>query len=186
MIGAGALGLVKRDMMSDDMRLLVYTFDSVGQAEEARADLVALDRQIGERHGHFAVVQKDGNGTISLREPHDLQQELAQIATAVAGGVAWFLYTFVGLMGTPPAFMAEQATDVAAHRMVRDSGFPDQALYEIGEALIVGSAAVVAVVPADERDAIVAELERLGGDLWEHRLPAAIVAELRASAAPKE
>ncbi|NTU80136.1 MAG: DUF1269 domain-containing protein [Chloroflexales bacterium] len=171
--------------MSDDMRLLVYTFDSMGRAEQARTALEALDQQIGERHGHFAVVQKAGDGTISLREPHDLRQEIAQIAASVAGGVTWFLYTFVGLMGTPPAFMAEQATDEAAHRMVRDSGFPDQALYEIGEDLAAGSAALVAVVPAEERDALVAELKRLGGRLWEHQLPAEVSAELRASAPPK-
>ena len=167
------------------MHLLVYTFDSAAQAEEARADLETLDRQIGEQHGHFAVVQKDGDGMISLREPHDLRQELAHIAASVAGGVTWFLYTFVGLMGTPPAVLAEQATDEAAHRMVQDSGFPDQALYEIGTALTAGSAAVVAVVPATERDALVAELERLGGHLWEHQLPEAVAAELRASAEPK-
>jgi uncharacterized membrane protein len=171
--------------MSDDMRLLVYTFDSVGRAEEARTALEALDRQIGEQHGHFAVVQKGGDGAISLREPQDLRQEIAQIAASVAGGLTWFLYTFVGLMGTPPAFLAEQAADDAAHRLVRDSGFPDQALFEIGEDLATGSAALVAVVPAPERDALVAELERLGGRLWEHQLPAAVVAELRAGAEPK-
>lgn len=166
------------------MRLLVYSFDSVGRAEAARAALAALDRQLGERQGHFAVVQKSPDGAISLREPRDLRQEIAEIASTVAGGVTWFLYTFVGLMGTPPAFMAEHAADETAHRLVRDSGFPDQALYEIGQALGEGDAAVVALAPSDERDALVAELERMGGRLWEHPLPPAVAAALRAGAAP--
>ncbi len=171
--------------MSDEMRLLVYTFDSAGQANAARADLEALDRTMGEAHGHYAVVQKDAEGVISLREPRDLRQEIAQVAATVAGGVTWFLYTFVGLMGTPPAFMAEHAADETAHRLVRDSGFPDQALYEIGEDLKTGGAAVVAIVPAAEREPLVAELERLGGRLWEHALPSAVAAELKASASPE-
>lgn len=171
--------------MSDDMRLLVYTFDSVGRADEARSALEILDRQLGERHGHFAVVQKAADSTISLREPRDLRQEIAHIAASVAGGITWFLYTFVGLMGTPPAMMAEQAADDAAHRLVRDAGFPDQALYEIGEDLDAGCAALVAVVPAAERDALVAELERLGGRLWDHALPQSVSSELRSGVPPQ-
>lgn len=169
--------------MSDEMRLLVYTFDSAGRAEEARAALEDLDRRLGEPDGHFAVVQKAADGAISLREPRDLREELAEIAASVAGGVAWFVYTFVGLMGTPPAVLAERAADETAHRLVRDSGFPDQALYEIGQALGAGDAAVVALVPAGERDALVEALERLGGRLWEHALPPAVAAELRAGPA---
>jgi uncharacterized membrane protein len=172
--------------MSDEMRLLVYTFDSVGRAEAAREALEALDRQLGERRGHFAVVQKGPDGVISLREPRDLRQEIAEVAASVAGGVTWFLYTFVGLIGAPPALMAERAADETAHRLVRDAGFPDQALYEIGEALSAGAAALVAVVPAAERDALVAELERLGGQLWEHALPPAVAAALKAGVPPAE
>lgn len=161
------------------MRLLIYTFDSAGRAAEARSALERLDRQLGERNGHFAVVRRGEDGAISLREPQDLGQELATVAASVAGGVTWFVYTFVGLIGTPPAVVAEQVADETSRRLVRDSGFPDGALYEIGEELDTGSAALVALVPADERDALVAELERLGGRLWEHPLPPAVVAELR-------
>jgi uncharacterized membrane protein len=171
--------------MSDEMRLLVYSFDSVSRAEAARGALEALDRQLGAQQGHFAVVQRGADGAISLREPRDLRQEIAEVAASVAGGVTWFIYTFVGLIGTPPAFMAEQAADETAHRLVRDSGFPDQALYEIGEALGAGAAAVVALVPAAERDALVAELERLGGQLWEHPLPAEVASALKSGAEPE-
>jgi uncharacterized membrane protein len=124
-------------------------------------------------------VQRGEDGAISLREPHDLREELGDFASQVAGGITWFVYTFVGLMGPPPATMAEQLTDNAVHRLVRDSGFPDQALHEIGEALGAGSAAVVALLPEAERAAAVGELERLGGRLWEHQLPAEVVAALR-------
>jgi uncharacterized membrane protein len=171
--------------MSDEMHLLVYTFDSADEARSARTALEALDRQLGEQRGHFAVVKRAADGAISLREPNDLRSEIAEIAASVAGGVTWFLYTFVGLMGTPPAFMAEQAADGTAHRLVRDSGFPDQALYEIGTALDAGDAAVVALVPESERTELVAELERQGGQVWSHPLPPAVVAELHAGAPPE-
>ena len=166
--------------MSDDLRLLVYTFDRTAQADAARRALEAIDRRLG-RAGHVAVVQRGVDGTISLREPRDLREELGELASQVAGGITWFVYTFVGLMGPPPAVVAEQLTDDAVHRLVRDSGFPDQALHEIGEALDAGSAAVVALLPEAERAAAVADLEQLGGRLWEHQLPPAVVAELRAA-----
>lgn len=171
--------------MSNDLHLLVYTFDSVGQAEAARAALQALDSQLGGSSGHFAVVRRAADGAISLREPRDLREELSTIASSVAGGVTWFVYTFVGLIGTPPAFLAEQMTDNAVHSMVRDSGFPDAALYEIGEELGRGSAAVVALVPSAERDPLVGELERLGGDLWEHPIPASVADSINAWGAPQ-
>jgi uncharacterized membrane protein len=167
--------------MSDDLRLLVYTFDGAGRAEAARLALEAIDRRLGGEAGHVAVVMRGTDGAISLREPRDLREELGELASQVAGGITWFVYTFVGLMGPPPAVVAEQLTDDAVHRLVRDSGFPDQALHEIGEALDAGSAAVVALLPEAERAAAVAELEQLGGRLWEHQLPPAVVAGLRAA-----
>ncbi|MFV9503222.1 MAG: hypothetical protein AB4911_01515 [Oscillochloridaceae bacterium umkhey_bin13] len=161
------------------MILLVYTFDHGKRATEARVALERLDRQLGEPNGHFAVVQKDAAGRISLREPADLGQEVATVAASVVGGVTWFVYTFVGLMGTPPALIAEQVTDETSRRLVRDSGFPNHALHAIGVALDTGSAALVALVPASERDELVAVVEQLGGELWEHRLPPQVVAALR-------
>jgi hypothetical protein len=40
--------------MSDDLRLLVYTFDSAGRADAARAALEAIDQHLGEGTGHVA------------------------------------------------------------------------------------------------------------------------------------
>lgn len=165
--------------MSDELRLLVYTFDNVGRAEDARRALEALDRRLGGASGYIAVVQKSSDGTIGLREPRDLREELSDLAAQVAGGVTWFVYTFVGLMGPQPAVMAERAADDAVHQLVKDSGFPDDALHEIGTELSAGSAAVVALMPQREREPAVAELEGLGGRLWEHALPATVAARLR-------
>jgi uncharacterized membrane protein len=170
--------------MSDDLRLLVYTFDSVGRAEDARRAIEALDRRIGGEQGHYAVVQRQADGTIGLREPRDLRQDLSELAGQLAGGVTWFVYTFVGLMGPPPAVIAEQMTDDAVHRLVRDTGFPDSALHEIGEELGAGSAALVALVPEVERQQAIGELEQLGGRLWQHALPAEVAAELKGWAGP--
>ena len=170
--------------MSDGFHLLVYTFDSVGRAEAACGALEALDRQLGGAQGHVAVVQRGADGAISLREPRDLREELSGLAAQVAGGVTWFVYTFVGLIGPPPAIIAEQLADEAVHRLVRDSGFPDDALHEIGAELGAGSAAVVALLPSAERAAAVAELVQLGGRLWEHQLPPEVVAALQSPGDP--
>jgi uncharacterized membrane protein len=165
--------------MSDDLRLLVYTFDSVGRAEAARSTLENLDRHLGGVQGHVAVVQRQTDGSISLREPQDLREELSDLASRLVGGVTWFVYTFVGLMGPQPAVLAEQLTDDTVHRLVRDGGFPDAALHEIGQELAAGSAAVVALLPEAERGAAVAELEQLGGRIWEHPLPPSVAQALK-------
>ncbi|GAB4448661.1 MAG: hypothetical protein OHK0015_53490 [Chloroflexi bacterium OHK40] len=170
--------------MSDRLHLLVYTFDSVSRADAARSALEALDRRLGGARGHVAVVQKRPDGSVILREPRDLREELSSLAAQVAGGITWFVYTFVGLMGPPPAVLAEQLADNAVHQLVRDSGFPDAALHEIGAELSAGSAAVVALLPEAERAAALAELEQLGGRLWEHELPPAVQEGLRALDGP--
>ncbi|MCX7791458.1 MAG: DUF1269 domain-containing protein [Chloroflexaceae bacterium] len=165
--------------MQDDTLLLVYTFDSARQAREAKDAVLDLTRRLGGPQSHVAVVQKRPDGRITLREPGDLREELSEIAATVVGGAAWFVYTFAGMLGPQSATLAGEAANRAVHRLVRDTGFPDQALYEIGQELEAGSAALVALVPVQERDATVQELERLGGRLWEHPLPASVVAELR-------
>ena len=170
--------------MNDDLRLLVYTFDSAGQAEAARSALEVLDRHLGGVQGHVAVVRREADGSISLREPQDLREELSDLASRLVGGATWFVYTFVGLMGPQPAVIAEQLTDDAVHRLVRDGGFPDAALHDIGQELAAGSAAVVALLPDAERGAAVAELEQLGGRLWDHPLPPAVTQALRSWEGP--
>ncbi|NWF81025.1 MAG: DUF1269 domain-containing protein [Chloroflexi bacterium] len=165
--------------MSDDLRLLVYTFDSARQAETARGAIQRLTRRLGGLQSHLAVVQKRPDGQISLREPGDLREELSGLAASVVGGVAWFVYSFAGMLGPQSAALASQMADTTVHRLVGDTGFPDRALYEIGAELEAGSAALVALVPAEERDATVHELEQLGGHLWEHSLPGEVVAALR-------
>ncbi|MBP1465967.1 hypothetical protein EYB53_009650 [Candidatus Chloroploca sp. M-50] len=168
-------------MKTENMLLLVYSFTSASRAEAVRYVIETLDRQIGERTGHFAVVMKREDGSISLREPRDFGEELADLTTSLVGGLAWFAYTFVGLMGTQPAAFVERVTSEATRRMVRETGFPEQSLYEIGAELDTGSAAIVGLIPAEERDVLVAELERLGGKLWEHPIPPTIAAELHSA-----
>lgn len=166
--------------MSDVLHLVVYTFDDLGHASEARRALESMERRLGGgRPGPIALVQKSSDGRIRLHEGADLREELSALAGSVAGGLTWFVYTFAGMLGPQPALMAEYMAEDAVHRLVRDSGFSDAALFEIGEALDAGSVALIALVPAADHGPLVAELERFGGRIWQHELPSAIAAELR-------
>ncbi|NJN14962.1 MAG: hypothetical protein HC822_00925 [Oscillochloris sp.] len=170
-------------MSSEALRLIVCTFDAAAHPQEAHEAVGTLRRHFhADNTVRIAVVQRDRDGRIHFEEPGDPREALSDLAATFAGGIAWFVGAFAGMLGPQSAAAAERLTDVAVHRVVRDAGFPDSALYTIGQALHTGGTALVALVPADQVSVIAAELERLGGERHEHDLPPQVVAQLRAGA----
>jgi uncharacterized membrane protein len=93
--------------------------------------------------------------------------------------LAWFLYAFAGSFGPVAANMAVYRAEEAIYGLVKDSGFPDPALHEIGRELDAGSSALITLVRPEEEALVVDELEKLGGTIVRHPIPPDIVEQLK-------
>jgi uncharacterized membrane protein len=165
--------------VSEPMQLIVCTFDAVDKGDEVQTALAALDKQMESiKLGNIAVVQKTPEGEIRFHETADHRHVLSEITGAVAGGVAWFVYAFAGSLGYMAGPAAYQEGYNTAERLVRDAGFPDAALAQVGEHLTAGSSALITLVHPHEAPIVTAELQRLGGTIVEHAVPPEVVAEL--------
>lgn len=161
------------------MQLIVCTFNAAAQAERVSEVLVGLEqRDHSVSLGNLAFVRRDANGQISLSERADRREQLGEMLGGMVGAVTDFVYAFVGLVGPQAGTYAADETQNAVQRLVRDSGFPDEALYTIGERLRAGQSAVVTLARPEAAPAVLAELERLGGTTVQHELPPSVVAEL--------
>jgi uncharacterized membrane protein len=165
--------------MADSMRLVVCTFDAADRAAEVREIMQKLDARLDTiRLGNIAVVQKTAGGQISFRESHDIRNELSEIAGIVASGLTWLAYAIVGGVAPAAGQMAGIDTKNAVAAQLRDHGFSDEALHEVGERLSAGESALLALVRPDEEPVVVAELERLGGTIQAHGIAPELAAEL--------
>jgi uncharacterized membrane protein len=172
----------QEEYMSDPthLHLIVCTFDAVSKADMVRHAIQTWDKRLDTvKLGNIAVVQRDADGKVSFRETQDVRQELGTVTGTVVGGLAWFLYAFAGSFGPIAANMASYQAEEAVYGLVKDSGFPDDALRAIGEELDTGSSALITLVRPEEEALVVDELEKLGGTIVRHPIPPDIVEQLK-------
>jgi uncharacterized membrane protein len=167
--------------MAHNSQLIICAFDAVAKADEVKGALRELDKESPTVElGDIAIVKKDPDGAISFHETGDHRTVVGKVAGAVAGGVAWFVYAFAGSLGNTAGPMVYDGAYNAAQSRIKDAGFPDSALRELGEHLDAGSSALITLVTDDEADLVKARLEQLGGVFIEHTLPAEVAAALAA------
>jgi uncharacterized membrane protein len=160
------------------MQLIVCTFSSADGADRVRKVLERLAHADSEHSAHLAVVRKIGEGRISIAEQGDWRGRLSRLSGAMVGGLTDFVYAFAGSLGPPAGLYAADETANAVSRLVHDSGFPDDALYAVGEQLAAGQSALVALIYPSADPAWLAEIEQLGGRMIAHTLPPALVERL--------
>ncbi len=165
--------------MANDLQLIICAFDMVGRADEVKKSLKELDDESPTvKLGDIAIVKKDTDGSISFHETGDHRTVVSKVAGAVAGGVAWFVYAFAGSLGNTAGPLVYDDAYNAAQSRLKDAGFPDYALRELGEHLDAGSSALITLVTPDEVELVKIRLEQLGGVFIEHTLPAEVAAAL--------
>jgi len=116
---------------------VVAAFKTADGASQALAELKSVGGDVlGVKQA--AVLVRDADNKLQIKESHHVGKG------AVLGGVAGAL---VGLIAGPVGWGALGGAAIGglANRL-RDTGFPDARLKEIGEALTPGTSALVAVV----------------------------------------
>jgi uncharacterized membrane protein len=106
-----------------------------------------------------AVITKDANSSVKIRETADMGPGKGALIGAIAGGVVGLLLGPVGLVA-----VGGGAIGALAARL-HDSGFPDERLRQLSDGLTPGSSALVAVVEHRWVRQVQRELQQAGADL---------------------
>jgi uncharacterized membrane protein len=119
------------------LQAIVAAFPTEDGASQALQELRGIDKDlIGIPQA--AVIVRDKDGKLQIKESHHLGKG------AVVGGLAGAV---VGIIAGPVGWLAVGGAAVGAlANRLRDTGFPDARLREIGEALTPGTSALVAIV----------------------------------------
>jgi uncharacterized membrane protein len=166
-------------MSTSTLEIFVATYGSEGGAASAAKDFQAAQRDGAIDLIDAAVIVHTADGKVKIEETADPSGKKWAKRGAIAGGVVGLIF--------PPSIIVSAAVGGGAGGVwgkVRDKGFKDEDLKEIGNSLPPGSSAIIAVA----EDRMVEQLERaIGGyeKIAKHvvsaEAAAAIVAEVDAS-----
>lgn len=162
--------------MSDKAPLVavVAAFTSEEGASAALKELKSADRDALHVQ-EAAVVVRDSDGNLKIKESHHVAK--GAVLGGIAGGV-------VGLLAGPVGWLAVGGAGVGAlAQRLRDSGFPDDRLRQIGEGLKPGTSTLVAIVELRWVKELEDQLRAAAADIVTEALRDEVAAQLEESAA---
>jgi uncharacterized membrane protein len=142
-------------MSTTPVELIVAAFQDEGGAEQALQELKAAKKEGLIKIDNAAVLKKDANGKVHIKEAKDMGGGKGAVIGGVVGGI-------IGLIAGPAA-IATAAAGAAIGGLaakLSDGGFRDDRLQTIAESLKPGSSAIVALIEhewVDEMEAIMRE-----------------------------
>ncbi len=137
-------------MSSDTLEIFIAAYDTEGGAAAALKDFKAAEREGAIDLIDGAVVVHTADGKVKYDETADPSTRRWTKRGVIAGGVVGLIF--------PPSLIASAIVGAGAGGIwgkVRDKGFADDQLHEVGESLPAGSSAIIAVA----EDRVVAQLE---------------------------
>jgi uncharacterized membrane protein len=157
-------------MASDSpVEVVVAAFRSEDGASNALKDLEGLGKDVVQIN-ESAVLIRDANNELQIKESHHVGKGL------IVGGLAGAV---VSLVAGPIGWMtAGGAAAGALVQKLRDSGFSDEKLREVGEALTPGTSALIAVVEYRFMDGVVKYLEKSGVHFAAEQVQAEVARQL--------
>jgi uncharacterized membrane protein len=162
--------------MSDKAPLVavVAAFTSDDGASAALRELKNANRN--ELHvQEAAVIVRDSDGKLKIEESHHIGK--GAVLGGIAGGV-------VGLVAGPVGWLALGGVAVGAlAQRLRDTGFPDTRLREIGEGLKPGTSALIAIVELRWVTELENQLRATAADIVTESLRDEVAAQLDESTA---
>jgi uncharacterized membrane protein len=153
--------------------MMVVAFDGEGEAERVLDTLQELESDQVVDLKNAAVVARQADGRVTIKETSDFDAKQGAIGGAIAGGLLGLLRGRM-LKGA----ILGAAGGAAAGKVV-DLGLEDSFLHEIADSLGPGSSAVVALVDFERVDKAMEELDRFeGGKILRHTLSADVYQKL--------
>jgi uncharacterized membrane protein len=162
--------------MSDvPVQVIVAAFQDEQGAKAALKELKAAQKQKLIKIENAAVLRKDEKGKLHLKETADMGGGKGAVIGGVTGAV-------IGLVAGP-ALVVPTAVGALVGGLtakLKDSGFKDDRLKQVGAGLQPGSSAIIAVVEHKWVDQVLNELAEAGADAFAEDLGADIAAQLEA------
>ena len=125
-----------------EMELVVRVYDKSGRAEEALAFVHELHKRRTLRIRNAAILARDAEGTVTVRDTRDIDPKKGRLLGAVTGGL-------IGLVGGPAGVVVGALTGASAGAAAGkqiDFGFSDKFLTKLQTHLQPGSEALVVLV----------------------------------------
>jgi uncharacterized membrane protein len=168
-------GKSQKKLSEAPVQLIVAAFQDEKAADQALKDLKKVQKKKKIAVQNAAVLRKDENGKLHIKETADMGGGKGAALGGVAGAV-------IGLIAGPALVVpvAVGALVGGLTAKLKDSGFSDQRLESLGDGLIPGSSAIVAVVEPKWAKRVERELSDQGADLLTSKLQADIASQLEA------
>jgi uncharacterized membrane protein len=153
--------------------MMVVAFGDEFKADEVLGTLKQLDVEAAVDLKSAAVVKRDAEGRVRIRETKDFDAKQGAIGGAVAGSL-------LGLLGG--SLLKGAILGAAGGAIVGkgiDMGLNDEYLQSVGESLVPGTSALVALIAFERVERAMEELDRFeGGTILRHTLSAEVYQQL--------
>lgn len=160
--------------MSDvPVELIVAAFQDEGGAEQALQELKAAKKEGLIRIDNAAILKKDVNGKVHIKEAKDMGGGKGAVIGGAIGGV-------IGLIAGPAAIVTAGigAAIGGFAAKLSDGGFRDDRLDQIAASLKPGSSAIVAVIEHEWVDEMEQIMREQGADAMTTAISADIAKQL--------
>jgi len=162
-----------------DIEMVALVCDSQAQADDVMKFVRDLHAQGTIRVRNAALLTKAQDGTITVKERHDLDAKNGAIGGMVLGGVLGLMTGGIGLIAAP----AIGAGLGAVTGRVVDRGFDDTFLKSLAERLQPGRSGLLLIVQSEWRVPLHEALKGRGGIILQQELTDRLIAELTAEQA---
>ena len=145
--------------------MMVIAFEAEDTADEVLRSLKELDRESVVDLKSAAVIVRDAEDKVRIRETRDFDAKQGAIGGAVAGGLLGLLKGRLikgAILGAAGGAVAGKGIDL---------GIEDDYLKEVGDSLGSGTSALVAIVDFQRAESAMLELDKYeGGKILRHAL----------------
>jgi uncharacterized membrane protein len=154
-------------------QVILAAFKDEDGADKALEQLKAAKKEHLITIPNVAVLRKDAEGKLHIKEPTDMGAGRGAVIGGVLGGLTGLAFGPIGLAAVGGAAIG----GIIAR--LRDSGFKDERLRQLGESLQPRSSAILAVIEHIWVLELEAELQKAGADTVTAELSADIAAQLK-------